>query len=113
MKQGHEDMRNAENVGSTTTEPKKMIQEMMIAIGDCLSDLAGSNNEEDGEDDDDEDTELGKLSEDEEPGWVVGTKSKTVPQRLETFWQTQMKLDELTQSGSGEVADYFCETHIK
>jgi len=80
----------------------------MAAIGDSLSHLASSDNGEDGEDEDEE-TELGKLSEDDEPGWVMGTISKTVQQRMESFWQKQMKLDELTQPGWEDVADYFRE----
>jgi len=43
---------------------------MLNGIGDSLSALAISKDEEDGEDKDDEeeDTELGKLSEEDEPG---------------------------------------------
>jgi len=50
-----------------------------------------------------------KLSEDEEPGWVMGTMSKTVQHRIECFRQTQMKLDAITQPGCGDAADYFHE----
>jgi len=46
---------------------------MLVAIGGSLSDLAISDDGEDGEDEDDEETEKGKLSEDYEPGWVMGT----------------------------------------
>jgi len=58
---------------------------MLYAIGVSLSDIACSNNEDDGEDeaDDEEDTEQGKVSEDDEPGWVMGTISKMVPQCME------------------------------
>jgi hypothetical protein len=49
---------------------------MKIAIGDSLSEIAGSNNGEDGEDENDEETEQGDLSEDDEPGGVMGTISK-------------------------------------
>jgi len=80
---------------------------MMVAIGDSLSDLASSDEGEDGEDEDDEETEQGKLSEDEEPGWVMGTITKTVQQRIGRFRQKQMKLDELTQPGWEDAADYF------
>jgi len=57
---------------------------MLNPIGDSLSDLASSEDEEDGEDEDDdeEDTELGKLSKDDEPGWVMGTITKTVKKRM-------------------------------
>ena len=47
------------------------------------------------------------MSEDDEPGWVMGTITKTVQQRMERFRQKQMKLDELTQLGWGDAADYF------
>jgi len=63
---------------------------MLIAIGDSLSDLASSDDGEDGEDEDDEETELGKLSDDDKPGWVMGTITKTVQQRMESFRQKQM-----------------------
>jgi len=66
---------------------------MLVAIRDSLSDLASSDDGEDGEDEDDEETELGKLSEDDEPGWVMGTITETVEQRMERFRPTQMKLD--------------------
>jgi hypothetical protein len=46
---------------------------MLVAFGDSLSDLASSVDGEDGEDEHDEETEQGKLSEDDEPGWVMGT----------------------------------------
>jgi len=61
-------MRHVENAQLTTTKPETSFEEMLNAIGDSLSNLASSNNEEDGEDEDDEeDTELSKLSEDDEP----------------------------------------------
>jgi len=82
---------------------------MVIAIGDCLSDLVSSDDVEDADDEDDEDTELGKLREDDEPGWVVGTSSKRAQQHIERFRQKQMKLDELTQPGWGDVAEIFRE----
>ena len=71
---------------------------MLNAIGDSLSDLATSDDEQDGEarEDQEEDTELGKLS-DDEPGWVMGTISKNVQHCMESFWQKQMRRDELTQ----------------
>ena len=57
---------------------------MLNAIGDSLSDLASSDNEEDAEDEEeDDDTEQGKPSEDDEPGWVMGTISKSVQRRTE------------------------------
>jgi len=62
---------------------------MLNAVGDSLSDLASSEDEEDGEDkdDDEDDTELGQLSKHDEPGWVMGTISKTVQHRMESSQQ--------------------------
>ena len=82
---------------------------MLVAIGGSLSDLAISDDGEDGEDEDDEETEKGKLSEDDKPGWVMGTISTTVQQRMDRSWQKQMKFNELTQPGWEDAADYFCE----
>jgi len=115
INQAQEEMRNAENVGLTTTKPETTFEEMLDAIGDCLSHLASSGDGEDGEDEDDdkEDPEVCKLSEDDNPGWVMGTISQTVQHRMECFRQKQMKLDELTQPGWGDAADYFGERHKK
>jgi len=100
-----DDMIHAEITGLTPREPEKTFEEMMAAIGHSLSDLASSDDGDDGEDEDEE-TELGKLSEDDEPGWVMGTISKMVRQRMEGFRQKQMKLGELTQPGWEDAADY-------
>jgi len=88
---------------------------MLNAIGDSLCDLGSSEDEEDGEDkdDDEENTELGKLGEDDEPGWVMGTISKTVQHCMESFRQKQMRLDEVTQLGWGHAADYLPEEDLK
>jgi hypothetical protein len=65
------------------------LDELLNAIGDSLNNLASSEDDEDGEDqdDDEEDTEHGKLklSEDDKPGLVMGTISKTVQHRVESF----------------------------
>jgi hypothetical protein len=99
VQQEQDDMTHAELAGLTSREPEKMFEEMLVAIGDSLSDLASSDDGEDGEDEDDEETEQGKLSEDDEPSWVMGIITKTVQQRMERFRQKQMKFDELTQPG--------------
>jgi hypothetical protein len=109
VQQEQDDMRQAEIAGLTSREPEKTFEEMLVAIGDSLSDLASSDDGEDGEEEDDEETEQGNLSEDDEPGWVMGTITKTVQQRMERFRQKQMKLDELTQPGWEDAADYFRE----
>jgi hypothetical protein len=108
VQQEQDDMVHTEIAGLTSREPKKTFKEMMAAIGDSVSVLASSNDREDGEDEDEE-TEQGKLSEYDEPGWVMGTITKMVQQRMETFRQKQMKLDELAQPGWEDAADSFCE----
>jgi len=50
------------------SESSTNFEEMMITIRDGLSDVARSMDEEDGDDEHGEDPELGKLSEDDEPG---------------------------------------------
>ena len=114
IKQKQKDMSNVEKVGLTTRKPEKTFEEILNAIGDSLSHLASSDNEEDaGDEEEADDTEQGKLSEDYEPGWVIGTITKTVQRRMERFWQKQMMLDELTHPGWGDAADYSCERDKK
>jgi len=108
-----DDMTQAEIAGLMSREPEKTLEEMLVAIRDSLSDLASSDDGEDGEEEDDEETEQGNLSEDDEPGWVMGTINNTVQQRMERFRHTQMKLDKLTQPGWEDAADYFCERDKK
>jgi len=106
-KHKQDDMRNAGKVGLTATKPETTFQEMLNAIGDSLSNLASSAIGEDREDEDDndEDPAGGKLTEDDEPRWVMGRISTTVQYRMERFRQKQMKLDEWTQPGWGDAAD--------
>jgi len=87
FQQEQDDMTQAEITGLTSREPEKLFEEMLVAIGDSLSDLATSDDGEDGEEEDDEVTEQGNLSKDDEPGWVMGTITKTVQQRMERFRQ--------------------------
>ena len=107
VQQEHCDMMHAEIAGSTSREPENTFEEMLVAIGDRPSDLASSDDGEDGEDEDDEETEQGKLSDDDEPGWVMGTITKMVKQSMERFRHKQMKLNELTQPGWEDAADCF------
>jgi len=109
VQQEQDDMKHAEIAGLTSREPKKTFQEMLVAIGDNLSNLACSDHGEEGEEEDDEETKQGKLSEDDEPSWVMCTITKMVQQRMERFRQKQMKLDELTQLGWEDAADFFRE----
>ena len=113
VQQEQDDMTHAELAGLTSRQPEKTFEEMLIAIGDSLSDLASCDNGEDGEDEDDEETEKGQLSEDDEPGWVMSTITTTVQQRMEGIRQKQMKFDELTQPGWEDAADYFHEQDEK
>jgi hypothetical protein len=82
--QEQDNIAHAEIAGLTSREPEKTFEDMMATIGDSLSDLASSNDGEDGEDEDEE-TEQSTLSEDDEPGWVIGSISKTVQQHRERF----------------------------
>jgi len=95
--QEQKDMRNAEKAGLTTREPETTFEEILNTIGDHLSNYASSDTGEDGDDEngDEEDPELGKLSEDDKPGWVMGTISKTVQYQMVSFGQKQITLDEL------------------
>jgi len=79
IRQEPKDMTTPESAGGTTRKPETTFEEMLNTIGDSLSDLATSDNEQDGEDEEDEedDTELGKLC-DDEPGRVMGTISNQV-----------------------------------
>jgi hypothetical protein len=49
-------------------EPEKIFQQMMVAIADSLRHPASLDNGQDTKDKDDEDTELGKVSDVDEPG---------------------------------------------
>jgi len=93
--QEQEHMRKVGKARSTTRKPEKTFEEMLNAIGDILSNLTTAGDEEDGEDEDvdEEDAELVMLCEDDEPGWVMGTISKIVLFRMESFRQKLMKLD--------------------
>jgi hypothetical protein len=90
-------------------------EEMWNAIGDNQSDLASSEDQEDGEDegDNEEDTGHGKLSNNDKPRRVMGTISKTVQHRMESIQQKQLRLNELMQPGWGDAADYFCDSDMK
>jgi len=115
IQQVQDDMSNAEKAGLMTTKDETTVEEMLHVIGDGLSDVASSDDEDDGEekDDDQDDPAGGKVTEDDEPGWEMGTTSKTVQYNMECFRQTQMKLDKFTQPGWGDAADYFRERDEK
>jgi len=85
IKQEQEDMRNAEKAGLTTRKPKTTFEEILNAIGDSLSSLPSSHDEEDGEyeQDNEDKTELGKLSKmmDLTGRWVKS------PKRYSSAWK--------------------------
>jgi hypothetical protein len=73
-------MRSAEKVGLTTRKSETTYKLMLNTISNGMRYHGSSTNEQDGDDKekDQEDTVLGKQNEDEEPGWVMGTISKSV-----------------------------------
>ena len=73
VRQELDNMTHAELAGVTSRKPEKTFEEMLISIGDSLSELATSTNGADGEDENDQETEKSKLIEDDQPGWVMGT----------------------------------------
>jgi hypothetical protein len=99
--QEQEHMGNVEQGRLTTTTTEITCEEMLNTIGDSLSVLASPEDQHDGEDvdDDEEDTGLRKLSDDGEPGWVMGIISKTVQNRNVSFRQNPMTQHKLTQTG--------------
>jgi len=108
INQEQEDMRQAETTGLTTRKLEIMFPQMFNDIRASLSNRASSDDQEDVVEEDDQDTEVGELSTDYVPSWVMGTISKVVQQHMERFWQKQMKLDKLKQPGWGDAADYIC-----
>jgi hypothetical protein len=78
VQQEQQNKTHAEIARLMSREPEQMLQEMLVAIGHGLSDLPCYEDGEDGEDNDDERTEQCKLTEDDEPGWVMGTNTISV-----------------------------------
>ena len=109
IKQEQDDMSNAEKEGLTTMEPETTFEEMLNAIRDSLSNLASSDDVENGADvhDDEEDPAGGKFSEDDKPGWVMGTISNMVQYRMKRFLQMQIKVEESTRPGLGTAVNCF------
>jgi hypothetical protein len=88
---------------------------MLNSIGDSVSDLASSEDKENRADKDEEEEDTGhcKLSQDDEPSWVMGTYCNTAQHHRERFEQNQKRHDELTQQRWGDAADYFLERDMK
>jgi len=81
----------------------------MISIEDSLSSFASSNVGENVDDEDYEETEHGQLRHDDEPSWEMCTMSKTVQQRIRTFRQNLMILEQLTLLECGDSCYCFCQ----
>jgi hypothetical protein len=96
VEQEQDNMTHAEIGILTSRVPEKTLEKMLVAIGDSLSDLVSSDHWEDGEDEDGGEPDQGKLSDDEQPGWVMDAITKTVQLCMKRFWQKQRNLDELT-----------------
>jgi hypothetical protein len=84
-------------------------QAVLVAIRDSVSNLPSSDNVADWEDEDDQAIEQGKLSEDDELGWVIGTITQTAQQCMDTFWQKQMMHNKLIQLRWEDAINYFHE----
>jgi hypothetical protein len=76
-------------------------------MGDGLSDLGNSDNEENGDDakDDVKGTELGKRSEDLEPGWIMCRIFTMRVCGMQSYYQNQRQNEEWTQLGWGDAVD--------
>jgi hypothetical protein len=75
-----ENMRMAGKAGLKMRKPEKTFQDLCYPIGDSRSNRTSADDEEavKNKEDYEEDTIVGKLSQDDEPGWVIGTISKMV-----------------------------------
>jgi len=70
------------STGLRNQESEKTFEQMMVAIRGSPSNFASSDDGKD-EEDENEKTEQGKLREDDEPGWVMGTITK----RYSSAWR--------------------------
>lgn len=100
VQQERDGQRKGEYSGLANRESEKTFQEMIVAIGDSLSDIVRSDHAEDGEEEDDVQAEQGQMSQDDKPCRVMVTSSNTVLPQRERFWRTQMTLDTVSQMGS-------------
>jgi len=68
IRQDQKDIVAAENTRLTTRDHEKPFHEMIVAVGHSLSNIASSDDGEDGEDEDGDEAEQCLFSKDEEPG---------------------------------------------
>jgi hypothetical protein len=101
----------AENGGAITSKPETFFEGEVKTIGVTLSDRVSSDDKHEGEDkaDDEEDIYLRKPSDDDEPGRVMSTISKTLQHCMESFRKKQMMLHELAPPGWMDAANYCCK----
>jgi len=94
IEQEQEDWKNAEKAQLIIRKSDNAFQEVLDAIWDSMNDLRSSENEEDVENTEDiaEDIELANLSEDDKPGWVIGTISKTVQHQMRSYQKSWKNL---------------------
>jgi len=78
IQQEHHDMRKAKIAELTARKPAKMLQAMLNAIRDSLSEHASSDDWDDSDHQDyqEDSSEWGKRSEVDELGWVLGSITK-------------------------------------
>jgi hypothetical protein len=86
---------------------------MRVAFANSVSDIVRSDDGDDGEQQDVESPERGQLSEDDEPGWMLGTITKTVQQRMERFWQKHMKSNKSSHPGWDNTPAYYRDRETK
>jgi hypothetical protein len=91
-----EDMVTSENMGLMSREQENMFSEMMLAFQVSLRDIPRSDNTGMRKRNNDE-TDRGKVSEDDQPGWVLGTRLNIFQPLMESFRQIQIKLEAFTQ----------------
>jgi len=97
-------MKTAEKAELTTAKHEKTYREMLFAKGASLSGLKNSNDGKDRDDEanDGENTEQGKQSKHDEPGWVMDTISKVVQHHLPSIQQIRIVAPWLDGTGMGE-----------
>lgn len=109
IREEQEDTQPADTTGLTTMEPQKMYHEMMVAIGDILTDIASSDYGKDLEDDNNDESEQGQLTENDEPGCVMHTITLMVQERMDKFRQKRINFNKPTEPKWKNVADNYRE----
>jgi len=108
-------MTTVENIPVKTRKPESTFGAMLNAIEDSLSNPASFGDKQNGEDEEgnEDATELGKLTDDDEPSWVMCAISKTIQHQMDSYRQIQMRLDKMTWPGCGDGSNCFRERDVK